>query len=103
MATPSPTPASRASRSRRSLTNLEATNFPLTNVDLTNFDVAAILASDPGRVATAVVGGVLGTAAMAVREATYVTVGLTVLGIQRALSKRADIELALRHSATTTP
>lgn len=101
MATPSPTPASRASRSRRSLPSLEATNFPLTNVDLTNFDVAAILASDPGRAASAAVGGVLGAAATALREATYVTVGLTVLGVQRALSKRVDIERALRHSPTS--
>ena len=101
MATPSPSPAFPASRSRRSLTSLELTNFPLTNVDLTNFDVAAILASDPGRAASAAVGGVLGAAATAVREATYVTVGLTVLGVQRALSKQVDIERLLRHSPTS--
>jgi hypothetical protein len=101
MANPSPTPASRAARTRRSLADLDVTNFPLTNVDLTNFDVAAILASDPGRAASAVVGGVLGATVTAVREATYVTVGLTVLGFRRALSKRVDIERALRHSPTS--
>ena len=102
MANLPPTPSSRAARTRRPLADLDVTNFPLTNVDLTNFDVAAILASDPGRAASAAVGGVLGAAATALREATYVTVGMTVLGVQRALSKRVDIERALRHSPTST-
>jgi hypothetical protein len=103
MAEPSLPPASRSSRSRRSSTSLDVTNFPLTNVDLTNFDVAAMLASDPARAAGAVVGGIVGVTITAVREATYVTVGLTVLGFRRAQSKRFDVERALRHSPARTP
>jgi hypothetical protein len=99
MANPSLSPAPGPSRSRRSLTSLDVTTFPLTNVDLTNFDVAAFLASDPGRAAGALVGGVLGAATTAAREATYVTVGLAVLGLQRAQSKRFDIERSRRHSS----
>jgi len=93
MATPSRPPQLPANaltaRAARSITSADVTNFPLTNLDLTNFDVAAILASDPAKAARTVIG----IAATAAREATYVTVGLTVLGVQRAL----------RHSPIPTP
>ena len=79
----------RTARAARSITSADVTNFPLTNLDLTNFDIAAILASDPAKAARTVIG----VAATAAREATYVTVGLTVLGVQRAL----------RHSSLPTP
>jgi hypothetical protein len=98
MAEPTNAPLPRSSRSRRSVTGVDLTTFPLTNIDLTNFDVAAMLASDPARVAR----GMVGATATALRETAYVTVGLTVLGVQRAQSKRHDIERSRRHSARTT-
>jgi len=64
----------------------------MTNIDLTNFDVAAMMDSDLGRVAKTT----LGLAAGAIRETTYVGVGLTVLGIQRMQVRRRDFERALR-------
>jgi hypothetical protein len=103
MATPSRPPLrrpdARPGRAGRSITGADVTNFPLTNLDLTNFDIAAILASDPAKAARAAIG----LAATAAREATYVTVGLTVLGLQRARSKRHDAGRDLRHSSILTP
>lgn len=64
----------------------------MTNIDLTNFDVAAMIDSDVGRLAKTT----LGYAAGAVRETTYVGVGLTILGIQRLQVRRRDFERALR-------
>jgi hypothetical protein len=98
MADPTHAPEPRSPRSRPSVTSVDLTTFPLTNIDLTNFDVAAMLASDPAQVARTVVGAT----ATALRETAYVTVGLTVLGLQRAQSKRYDIERARRRSAPPT-
>lgn len=98
MADPTNAPMPRSPRSRPSVTSVDLTTFPLTNIDLTNFDVAAMLASDPAKVAR----GLFGATATALRETAYVTVGLTVLGVQRAQSKRHDIERSRRQSARST-
>ncbi len=97
MANTTHTTTPRSSRSRPSVTSVDLTTFPLTNIDLTNFDVAAMLASDPAQLARTVVGAT----ATAVRETAYVTVGLTVLGLQRVQAKRHDIGRSRRHSAGT--
>ena len=76
----------------RAIPSLDVSAIDLTNIDLTNFDVATILDSDLGRVARTT----LGFAAGAIRETTYVGVGLTVLGIQRGQVRRRDFERALR-------
>jgi hypothetical protein len=73
-------------------TRIDFTRIDFTNVDLTDFDVAAFIESDPGRVARAAIDLAVG----AVRESTYVTVGLTVLGIQRLQVRRREIQRALR-------
>lgn len=65
--------------------------FDPTNVDLTDFDVAAMLESDLGRMAR----GAAEVAATGVREATYVTVGLTLLGVQRLRVRRREFERSL--------
>jgi hypothetical protein len=80
------------------VTSADLTTFPLTNIDLTNFDVAAMLASDPAKIARTLVGAT----ATALRETAYVSVGLTVLGLQRAQSKRHDIGRSRRHAADTS-
>jgi hypothetical protein len=58
--------------------------FDPTSLDLTDFDVSAMLDSDTGRVARNVVG----TAAVGVREVTYVMVGFTVLGMRQLRAGR---------------
>jgi hypothetical protein len=73
-----------------SLPSLDDLDF--TRVDLTDFDVAAFIESDPVQLARAG----LGFTAKAVRESTYVTVGLTVLGIQRLQVRRREIQRSLR-------
>jgi hypothetical protein len=98
MAKPTYTSTPRSARSRPSVTNVDLTTFPLTNIDLTNFDVAAMLASDPAKLARSLIGAT----ATALRETAYVSVGLTVLGVQRAQSKRHDIERSRRDATATT-
>ena len=66
--------------------------FDPTNVDLTDFDLAAMLESDVGRMARTAAGA----AATGVREATYVTVGFTLLGVQRLQVRRRELEQSLR-------
>jgi hypothetical protein len=65
--------------------------FDPTNLDLTDFDVSAMLDSDAGRAARAVVG----TAAVGVREVAYVTVGFAVLGLQRIRVGRRELARTL--------
>jgi hypothetical protein len=75
-----------------SLDDLDFSRLDFTRVDLTNFDVAAFIESDPGRAARAAVD----LTVRAVQESTYVTVGLTVLGIQRLQVRRREIQRAMR-------
>jgi len=58
-----------------------------TSLDLTDFDVSEMLESDAGRAARAVIG----TAAVGVREVTYVTVGFAVLGLRQVRERRRDL------------
>ena len=58
--------------------------FDPTNLDLTDFDVSAMLDSDAGRVARRAVE----IAAVSAREMTYVTVGLTLLGLNQLEQRR---------------
>ena len=58
--------------------------FDPTSLDLTDFDVSAMLDSDAGRAARTAVG----TAAVGLREVTYVTVGFTVLGLRQLRAGR---------------
>ena len=58
--------------------------FDPTNLDLTGFDVSAMLDSEAGRATRTVVG----TAAVGVREVTYVTVGFAVLGMRQLRTGR---------------
>ena len=58
--------------------------FDPTNLDLTGFDVSAMLDSEAGRATRDVVG----TAAVGVREVTYVTVGFAVLGMRQLRTGR---------------
>ena len=66
--------------------------FDPTNLDLTGFDVSAMLDSEAGRATRTVVG----TAAVGVREVTYVTVGFAVLGMRRLRLGRRDLSQRLR-------
>ncbi len=67
-------------------------DLDFTRVDLTDFDIAAFVESDRARIPRAA----LDLTAKAVRESAYVTVGFTVLGIQRLQVRRREIERALR-------
>jgi hypothetical protein len=65
--------------------------FDPTNIDLTDFDVARAVRG------TVDAGGTLaGRAADLARDATYVTVGLGLLGFQRAQVRRRELERSLR-------
>jgi hypothetical protein len=68
-----------------------STRFDPTSIDLTEFDVvrAARGAVDRG-------GNLAGKAAELAKDATYVTVGLGLLGYQRAQVRRRELERALR-------
>lgn len=65
--------------------------FDPTSLDLTDFDVSAMLASDAGRAARTAVG----TAAVGVREVTYVTVGFAVLGLRQLRVRRRELAKVL--------
>ncbi len=65
--------------------------FDPTSLDLTDFDVPAMLDSDAGRAARTAVG----TAAVGVRELTYVTVGFAVLGLRQLRARRRELAKAL--------
>jgi hypothetical protein len=65
--------------------------FDPTSLDLTDFDVSAMLDSDAGRAARTAVG----TAAVGVREVTYVTVGFAVLGLRQLQTRRRALAKVL--------
>ena len=60
--------------------------FDPTNLDLTDFDVQAMLDSNAGRAARTAVDA----AAVGARELTYVSVGLTLLTLQRLRVRRRE-------------
>jgi hypothetical protein len=65
--------------------------FDPTNIDLTDFDLVTAVRN------TVDAGGTLaGRAAELARDATYVTVGLGVLGYQRAQVRRREFERSRR-------
>jgi hypothetical protein len=65
--------------------------FDPTSIDLTDFDVVRALHG------TVELGGaVAGRAAELAKDATYVTVGLGLLSLQRAQVRRREIERSLR-------
>jgi hypothetical protein len=65
--------------------------FDPTSIDLTDFDVARVIRG------TVDVGGSLAARATELaRDATYVTVGLGLLGYQRAQVRRRELERSLR-------
>ena len=66
-------------------------HFDPTSIDLTEFDVVRALRG------TVNLGGALaGRATDLAKDATYVTVGLGLLGYQRAQVRRRELERALR-------
>jgi hypothetical protein len=65
--------------------------FDPTSIDLTGFDVVRAV-----RGTVEVGGAVAGRAAELARDATYVTVGLGLLGFQRAQVRRREFERSLR-------
>ena len=65
--------------------------FDPTNIDLTDFDVARAI-----RGTVDVGGAIAGRAADLAKDATYVTVGLSLLGFQRAQVRRRELERSLR-------
>lgn len=75
-----------------SLDDLDFTRVDLTGVDLTRVNLAALAGSEPARAALAAID----LSARLVRESAYVTVGLTVLGIQRLQVRRREFERSLR-------
>ena len=67
-----------------------------TNIDLTDFDVVRAIRGSVG------LGGSLATQAADLaldlaRDATYVTVGIGLLGYQRAQVRRREFERSRRH------
>lgn len=69
--------------------------FDPTSFDLTDFDVAKLANEAADRAGDIVDSGVRSASHLA-REATYVTVGLSVLTFQRAQVRRREIERAIR-------
>jgi hypothetical protein len=68
-----------------------STRFDPTSIDLTEFDVVKAVRG------TLNLGGTLaGRATELAKDATYVTVGLGLLGYQRAQVRRRELERALR-------
>ena len=68
-----------------------STRFDPTSIDLTEFDVLKAVRG------TVSLGGTLaGRATELAKDATYVTVGLGLLGYQRAQVRRREFERALR-------
>jgi hypothetical protein len=68
-----------------------SSRFDPTSIDLTDFDVVRAVHG------TVELGGTLaGRAAELAKDATYVTVGLGVLGFQRAQVRRREFERSLR-------
>jgi hypothetical protein len=65
--------------------------FDPTSIDLTDFDVVRAV-----RGTVDVGGAVIGRAAELAKDATYVTVGLSLLGFQRAQVRRRELERSLR-------
>lgn len=68
-----------------------ATQFDPTHVDLTDFDLVRVLRGTVGAGAT-----VASRAAELAKDATYVTVGLGLLGYQRAQVRRREFERSRR-------
>ncbi len=73
----------------------------VTRLDLTNFgpahlDLSALTDTSAARAARAGLSKTAGVTARVVREATYISVGLTLLGIQRAQVRRRGFERSLR-------
>lgn len=68
-----------------------AARFDPTSIDLTDFDVVRAV-----RGTVEVGGAVAGRAAELAKDATYITVGLSLLGFQRAQVRRRELERSLR-------
>ena len=64
----------------------------LTNIDLTDFDVVRAI-----RGSVEIGGSLAARAADLARDATYVTVGMGLLGYQRAQVRRREFERSRRH------
>jgi hypothetical protein len=69
--------------------------FDPTCIDLTDFDVERIVRSTVSTAGTAG-GSVAHRLVDVARDATYVSVGLGILGLQRAQVRRRDLERRLR-------
>jgi uncharacterized protein YjbI with pentapeptide repeats len=90
--------------SRFDPTNLDLTNFDLTNFDLTRIDLSSVnLKVNLEDVVRAGIEGaghltatVAGQATELAKDATYVTVGATLLGVQRAQVRRREVARMLR-------
>jgi uncharacterized protein YjbI with pentapeptide repeats len=91
--------------SRFDPTNLDLTNFDLTKIDLAKVDLAKVdLAKlDLGGVVRAGIEGaghvtaaMTGQATELAKDVTYVTVGATLLGVQRAQVRRREVARMLR-------
>jgi hypothetical protein len=81
--------------SRLDPTNLDLTNFDLTKVDLGKVDMEGIVRAGiegAGHLGSAVAGQATGLA----KDLTYVTVGATLLGVQRAQVRRREVARMLR-------
>ncbi len=67
------------------------TRFDPTSIDLTDFDVVRAV-----RETVDVSAALAGRATELVKDATYVTVGLGLLGFQRSQVRRRELERSLR-------
>ena len=81
--------------SRFDPTNLDLTNFDLTKVDLGKVSLEGVVRAGiegAGHLTSAVAG----QATELAKDATYITVGATLLGVQRAQVRRREVARMLR-------
>jgi hypothetical protein len=81
--------------SRFDPTNLDLTNFDLTKVDLGKVNMEGVVRAGiegAGHLTAAVAG----QATELAKDATYITVGATLLGVQRAQVRRREVARMLR-------
>lgn len=78
----------------------DPTNLDLTNFDLTKIDLGSVSVEDVVRAGIEGAGHltatVAGQATELAKDATYVTVGATLLGVQRAQVRRREVARMLR-------
>jgi hypothetical protein len=86
--------------SRFDPTNLDLTNFDLTHFEFSKVDLSSVSLEDIVRAGIESAGHltavVAGQATELAKDATYVTVGATLLGVQRAQVRRREVARMLR-------